>query len=36
MLKVKVEVKFLNYIFNPTFGFVNILPNFELKQPSIV
>jgi len=29
-LKVKVEV------FNPTFGFVHILPNFGLKQPSIV
>jgi len=28
-LKVKVEA-----IFNPTFGFVHILPN--LKQPSIV
>jgi len=29
-------VKILNYIFNPTFGFVHILPNFGLKQPSIV
>jgi len=29
-------VKILNYIFNPTFGFVQILPNFGLKQPSIV
>jgi len=26
----------LNYIFNPTFGFVHILPNLGLKQPSIV
>jgi len=29
-------VKFLNDIFNPIFGFVHILPNFGLKQPSIV
>jgi len=28
-------VKCLNYIFNPTFGFVHILPTFELKQPSM-
>jgi len=34
-LKVKVEVAF-NDIFNPTFGFVQILPNFGLKQPNIV
>jgi len=36
-LKVKVEVGFiLNYIFNPTFGFVHILPKFGFKQPSVV
>jgi len=29
-------VKIWNYIFNPTFGFVNIWPKFVLKQPSIV
>jgi len=29
-------VKILNYIFNPTFGFVHILPKSGLKQPSIV
>jgi len=29
-------VKILNYIYNPTFGFVHILPKFRLKQPSIV
>jgi len=29
-------VKILKYIFNPTFGFVHILPNFGLKQPNIV
>jgi len=28
-------VNILNYMFNPTFGFVHILPKFELKQPSI-
>jgi len=27
--------KFMNDIFNPTFGSVHILPKFELKQPSI-
>jgi len=31
-----LKVEFLNGIFNPTFGFVHILPNFGLKQPSIV
>jgi len=37
-LKVNVEVglKMSNYIFNPTFGFVHILPKFGSKQPSIV
>jgi len=35
-LKVKIEVGLIwNYIFNPTFGFVNILPKFGFKQPSI-
>jgi len=29
-------VKIWNYIFNPTFGFVHILPKFGFKQPSIV
>jgi len=29
-------VKIRNYILNPTFGFVHILPKFGLKQPSIV
>jgi len=33
---LNVKVKILNYIFNPTFGFVHVLPNFGLKQPSIV
>jgi len=32
---LKVKVTILNYIFNPTFGFVHILPKFGLKQPSI-
>jgi len=39
LLKVKVEVglKFeITFFFNPTFGFVHILPKFGLKQPSIV
>jgi len=37
-LKVKVEVglKFEITFFNPTFGFVHILPIFGFKQPSIV
>jgi len=35
-VKITVTVKILNYIFNPTFGFVFILPKFEFKQPSIV
>jgi len=35
-LKVKVEVGLIwNYIFNPTFGFVHILPNFLFKQPIV-
>jgi len=29
-------VYILNDIFKPTFAFVHILPNFVLKQPSIV
>jgi len=29
-------VKIWNAIFNPTFGFVHILPKFGSKQPSIV
>jgi len=33
-LKVKVGLIW-NYIFNPTFGFVHILPKFGFKQPSI-
>jgi len=28
-------VQFFNYIFNPTFGFVRILPKIGSKQPSI-
>jgi len=28
-------VNILNYIFNPKFGFVHILPKIGLKQPSI-
>jgi len=32
----KITVEIWNYIFNPTFGFVRILPKFGLKQPSIV
>jgi len=35
-LKVKVEVGFYTFIFNPTFGFVHVLPKIWLKQPSIV
>jgi len=36
-LKVKVEVGLIwNYIFNPRFRFVHILPKFGFKQPSIV
>jgi len=31
-----VTVHFLNYIFNPMFEFVHILPKIGLKQPSIV
>jgi len=29
------KVNFFNYIFNPTFGLVHILPKFAFKQPSI-
>jgi len=29
------KVHFFNYIFNPTFGFVHILPKFGLKQRNI-
>jgi len=32
---LKVKVKILNYIFNPTFEFVHIWPKVGLKQPSI-
>jgi len=39
-LKVESEswswVKILNDIFDPTFGFVHILPEFGFKQPNIV
>jgi len=35
-VKVKVGLKTLNYIFNPTFGLVLIWPKFGLKQHSIV
>jgi len=35
-LKLKFEVGLiLNYIFNPTFGFVQIWPKFGLTQPNI-
>jgi len=30
-----IGLTFFNYIFNPTFGFGNILPKIGLKQPSI-
>jgi len=35
MDKLSHWVKCLNYIFNPTFGVVHILPKFGLKQTSI-
>jgi len=35
-LRVKVRLKFEITLFNPTFGFVHILPKFGSKQPSIV
>jgi len=35
-LQLKVKVEVWNDIFNPTFGFVHILPKFGFKQPSIV
>jgi len=31
-VKVEVGLKFLNYIFNPAFGFVHIRPKFGLTQ----
>jgi len=36
MDKLSHWVTFLNYIFNPMAGFVHILPNIGLKQPSII
>jgi len=36
-LEVKVDVGLkLNFFFNPTFGFVHILPKIGFEQPSIV
>jgi len=35
-MKVEVGLQFKNLHFNPTFGFVHILPKFGFKQPSIV
>jgi len=35
--KIQVEVGLiLDYIFNPTFGVVHILPKFVLKEPNII